>query len=133
DARLLDDDALQSRLEKPDDERLFLVAEAFRRGWTVGRLQRITGIDWWFLRKIENIVRFEERLAEGELDAERLREAKRMGFADRSIAEIRREAGLSSAATEDDVRALRLAHGIRPVYKMVDTCAAEFEASTPYY
>ena len=133
DARLLDDEALESRLAQPDDERLFLVAEAFRRGWTVERLAKLSGIDWWFLHKIENIVRFEERLAEEELDADLLREAKRMGFADRSIAEIRREAGHASWVTEDDVRALRLAHGIRPVYKMVDTCAAEFEASTPYY
>jgi carbamoyl-phosphate synthase large subunit len=129
----LDDETLNLRLAKPDDERLFLLAEAYRRGYTLEQLQRLTAIDWWFLRKIENIVRFEQRLAQEELDADLLHEAKRMGFSDRSIAEIRSQAGFAAHATEDDVRALRLKYGFRPVYKMVDTCAAEFEASTPYY
>src|SRR5690606_19857352 len=82
--------------------------------------------------KIENLVRFEGVLASSELTEELLYEAKRKGFTDRSIAEVRRDAGLSMA-TEEEVRSLRLQYGYKPVYKMVDTCAAEFEAITPYY
>lgn len=131
-ASAIDDETLRQRLINPDDERLFLLAEAYRRGYTLEQLQDLTKIDWWFLRKIENLIRFEAVLASNELTANLLYEAKRKGFTDRSIAEIRSEAGLD-LATEEEVRALRLQHGFKPVYKMVDTCAAEFEASTPYY
>ena len=128
----LDEETLAERLEKADDERLFLVAEAFRRGYDLEWVRERTKIDWWFLNKIRGLVEFEQRLKEGALTSERLLEAKRKGFSDRAIAELRREAGLGPA-TEAEVRNLRLEYGIRPVYKMVDTCAAEFEASTPYY
>ena len=131
----LDDETLRKRLVTPDDERIFLVAEAFRRGWKLQDIQDMTKIDWWFLDKIEGIVRFEERIkSEPGLTKETLYEAKRLGFADRSIAELRREANPSDPhADEAAVRAYRLELGIQPVYKMVDTCAAEFEATTPYY
>jgi carbamoyl-phosphate synthase large subunit len=131
----IDDETLRKRLATPDDERIFLVAEAFRRGWKLQDIQDMTKIDWWFLDKIEGIVRFEERIkSEPRLTQETLYEAKRLGFADRSIAELRREANPSDPhADEAAVRAYRLELGIRPVYKMVDTCAAEFEATTPYY
>lgn len=130
----LEDEALRTRLRRPDDERLFLVAEAFRRGYTLQQIQELTKIDWWFLHKLEKLVRFEQTIASGELTPELIREAKRKGFTDRAIAEIRNAAGEGlTPASEADVRAYRLEHGIKPVYKMVDTCAAEFEASTPYY
>lgn len=130
------DDVLRTRLAKPDDERLFLVAEAFRRGWTLQDIQDLTSIDWWFLDKIERIVAFEDVIRrEPGLTAETLLKAKRMGFTDRAIAELRKEGqGVTAAhADETAVREYRLQQGIKPVYKMVDTCAAEFEASTPYY
>ncbi|MBB3109084.1 carbamoyl-phosphate synthase large subunit [Paenibacillus phyllosphaerae] len=132
DAADLHDDVLRLRLQKPDDERMFLVAEGFRRGYTLQDIQDLTNIDWWFLDKIEGIVKFEDQLrAAPALTQELLYAAKRKGFSDRSIAEIRTEGG--NAANEFDIRELRLSQGLKPVYKMVDTCAAEFEATTPYY
>lgn len=135
DAASLEDAVLRTRLEKPDDERMFLVAEAFRRGYKLQEIQTITNIDWWFLDKIQSIVAFEDRMrSESTLTQQTLYEAKRKGFSDRSIAEIRREGFPNgSHTTEEDVRALRVQLNLKPVYKMVDTCAAEFEASTPYY
>ncbi|MFS0727635.1 carbamoyl-phosphate synthase large subunit [Paenibacillus sp. 1P07SE] len=134
DAEQLDDAILRTRLQKPDDERMFLVTEAFRRGYTLQEIQDLTSIDWWFLDKLEAIVKFEDRLRKQSLTDELLYEAKRMGFTDRAIAELRQEGQPGSELTrEADVRAHRLAQGLKPVYKMVDTCAAEFEASTPYY
>jgi len=136
DAHELDDDALAQRLGKADDERLFLVAEAFRRGWALQRIQDITSIDWWFLDKLERLVSFEDVIRrEPGLTFETLREAKRYGFTDRAVAELRQEGqGAAAAMTkESDIRAFRLEQGLKPVYKMVDTCAAEFEATTPYY
>ncbi|MFB9325396.1 carbamoyl-phosphate synthase large subunit [Paenibacillus aurantiacus] len=131
-AHELSDDVLRTRLQKPDDERMFLVAEAFRRGYPLQDIQDLTKIDWWFLDKLEGIVKFEDELrAAAALTPELLYQAKRKGFSDRSIAEIRTEGG--NAVNEHDIRALRLSQGLKPVYKMVDTCAAEFEATTPYY
>jgi carbamoyl-phosphate synthase large subunit len=134
DADKLEDETLRTRLEKPDDERLFLVAEAFRRGYALQDIQDLTKIDWWFLDKIEGIVNFEEELKkEASLSQEMLYQAKRKGFADRSIAELRRDGGQSSHTEEQEIREYRKELGLIPVYKMVDTCAAEFEAVTPYY
>ncbi|WP_442603799.1 carbamoyl-phosphate synthase large subunit [Paenibacillus sp. KN14-4R] len=130
---LLDKETLELRLNKPDDERLFLLAEALRRGYTIEQLHELTQIDWWFLHKLERMIRFEEQLVGSELSEELLLETKRMGFTDRAIAEIRTNAGCTTLTKEDDVRAYRLSVNIKPVYKMVDTCAAEFEATTPYY
>ncbi|PZE22625.1 carbamoyl-phosphate synthase large subunit [Paenibacillus xerothermodurans] len=131
---LLDEQTLDFRLEKPDDERMFLIAEAFRRGYELQRVQDLTKVDWWFLHKLEGLIQFEEQLKQPELTEELLREAKRKGFTDRAIAEIRSgaDAGLN-LTNEAEIRAYRLGLGLRPVYKMVDTCAAEFEATTPYY
>lgn len=135
DASSLEEDVLRTRLAKPDDERMFLVAEAFRRGFSLQELQDITKIDWWFLDKIQSIVAFEDRMRkESTLSLQTLYEAKRKGFSDRSIAEIRKEGFPNgSHTTEAEVRAFRLQNNLKPVYKMVDTCAAEFEATTPYY
>lgn len=134
-AEQLEDSVLRGRLAKADDERLFLIAEAFRRGYGLQEIQDITSIDWWFLSKIEGLVNFEDVLrSEETLSAETLYQAKRKGFTDRAIAEIRAEGRPGGAQTKEvDVRAMRLAQGLTPVFKMVDTCAAEFEASTPYY
>lgn len=131
----LDKETLEARLTKADDERLFLIAEAFRRGYALQSIHDLTGIDWWFLDKIERLVQFEQVIAANEqFTYETLYEAKRLGFTDRAIAELR-AAGqpMGTHLTEAEVTALRKEHGLRPVYKMVDTCAAEFEASTPYY
>ncbi|WP_238656030.1 carbamoyl-phosphate synthase large subunit [Paenibacillus piscarius] len=134
-AELLEDSVLRTRLAKADDERLFLIAEAFRRGYELQEIQDITKVDWWFLSKIEGLVKFEDVLrAEETLSADTLYQAKRKGFTDRAIAEIRAEGRPGGAFTkESEVRVMRLQQGLVPVFKMVDTCAAEFEASTPYY
>lgn len=130
----LDKEVLDQRLAKPDDERIFLIAEALRRGYTVQQLQDLTKVDWWFLHKLEGLIKFEAELLQPELSEELLREAKRKGFTDRAIAEIRSQADQELILTKEaDVRAYRLSLNVNPVYKMVDTCAAEFEATTPYY
>jgi carbamoyl-phosphate synthase large subunit len=121
----LPDNLLRERIQTADDERLFLLAEAFKRGWTVETLHDLSKIDRFFLEKIAGIVRMAQSLAEG-LDGDKLREAKRLGLTDRTIA---RYAGIS----EEEVYARRMGQDLRPVYKMVDTCAAEFSAATPYY
>lgn len=130
---LIDKETLESRLQKPDDERLFLLAEAYRRGYSVDQLQNLTKIDWWFLNKLEGLIKYEKEIAASELTDELIFEIKRKGFTDRAIAEIRTLAGCTTFINEADVRNYRLKQNIKPVYKMVDTCAAEFEASTPYY
>jgi carbamoyl-phosphate synthase large subunit len=130
---LLDQETLELRLVKPDDERMFLIAEAFRRGYTVDQVQDLTKIDWWFLNKLDGLIKYESKIGAGELTPGLMLEIKRKGFTDRAIAEIRSLAGTSSYTKEADVRKLRLEQNVKPVYKMVDTCAAEFEATTPYY
>src|SRR5256714_13465972 len=112
---------------QPTDDRLWRVFAALRRGAPVDLIHERTRIDRWFLRKIARIVRFAEEDLQGRTPTPALlRAAKRMGFADADIATL---TGMLAA----DVRRLRAQWGIRPVYKMVDTCAAEFEAVTPYF
>ncbi|HEY7624752.1 MAG TPA: carbamoyl-phosphate synthase large subunit, partial [Candidatus Limnocylindria bacterium] len=109
------------------DDRLWRVFAALRRGATVDEVHERTRIDRWFLRKMAGIVRFAEDELQGKTPTpDLLRRAKRLGFADSDIATLM---GMLAA----DVRRLRAQWGIRPVYKMVDTCAAEFEAVTPYF
>jgi len=115
---------LKDLLEKPTDDRIFALYEALKRGFSVEEIAELSGIDPFFIQKIEKIVQFEVRL-KGDLDGN-LRSAKRLGFADEQIAEI---AGRSS----EEIADLRREKGIIPTYKMVDTCAAEFEAKTPYF
>ena len=124
----LSDDVLRERLIHPDDQRLFLLAEAFRRGLNLEEVHRLTQIDPFFLRKIAGLVAMEQKLqAAGEpLDRETLWQAKRAGFSDTRIAAL-------CGTTAQEIRRLRQIYGIRPVYKMVDTCAGEFPAQTPYY
>ncbi len=123
----LDEERLADRLENPDDERLFILGEALRRGWPVDRVAAVSGVDPFFVAKIGGLVGLRAGLAEGAaLDPATLLRAKRKGLSDRAIGRV---AGLAESA----VRAERARAGIRPVYKMVDTCAGEFAARTPYY
>lgn len=124
--KALSDEEIHDRIKLIDDERCFVIAEAMRRGITIEEIHRITKIDNWFLSKIQNIVKMERALETHELTASLLRKAKKMGFADKTIA-------ARVGKTEFEIRDLRKAWGIIPTYKMVDTCAAEFEAATPYY
>ncbi|WIM39010.1 carbamoyl-phosphate synthase large subunit [Paenibacillus sp. PK4536] len=135
DAEHIEDSVLDERLAKADDERLFLVAEAFRRGYSLEQIQQLTNIDWWFLDKIERIVAYESVISsEGTLSDETLYMAKRLGFTDRSIAELRNiNHPEDPMNNEHSIRAYRKENNMMPVFKMVDTCAAEFEATTPYY
>ncbi|MCK8825321.1 carbamoyl-phosphate synthase large subunit [Fuchsiella alkaliacetigena] len=118
---------IKEYLVSADDERIFVVAEALRRGWSVAEIHQITMIDEFFLWKLKNIIDHEQKLEEvEELTAEYLQTVKELGFSDRDIAALR-------GVTEDEIRELRAELEVEPVYKMVDTCAAEFEAETPYY
>jgi carbamoyl-phosphate synthase large subunit len=122
----LDNDQLRERLKNADDERMFIVAEAFNRGFTIDDIWQITRIDKYFLKKMKNIIDFAMRLKKEELDPDLLREAKKIGFSDSEIASLK-------DLTECEVRTMRKQQGIIPTYKLVDTCAAEFDAVTPYF
>ena len=126
DIMALSTEDLDRDLKKVDDRRIYRIAEALRRGKSIEKLSEITGIDIWFIDKIARITEMEKALSENGLDAELLKEAKRMHFPDGVIA-------LLTGTSEEEVKKLRLENGIVAAYKMVDTCAAEFEASTPYY
>ena len=117
---------IEERLVNIDDQRLFVVAEALRRGFSPEKINAITKYDIWFLDRLQTIVDMEDALEKGRLDADTLREAKEMGFADSWIAAL-------AGKERKEIKALRESFGIRPAFKMVDTCAAEFEAQTPYY
>ena len=120
---------LRKRAVHPDDERLFDVAEMLRRGYLVDKIAEITGMDKFFLHKIKRIVDWEEALKTmqlADLDEATLRAYKKMGFADQGMAQL-------LGCTAQDIYERRKELGILPVFKMVDTCAGEFEAVTPYY
>ena len=117
---------LQDRLKKVDDQRIFVIAEALRKGMDYDTIHEITMIDHWFIDKLSIIVEMEQALKKGPLTVELLKEAKRIEFPDNVIA------GLTEK-TEEEIKKMRYENGIVAAYKMVDTCAAEFEASTPYY
>lgn len=123
----LDDDRLWEKLRACDDERIYCIAELLRRNLAdTERLHEETRIDRWFLHKIEGLVRLEQRLSEEETVPELIREAKLRGFTDEAILKL---TGIDRAVLQD----IRLCHDIYPVYKVVDTCAGEFDALTPYY
>ena len=111
---------------QPNDERLWALLSALRRGVGPEEISCITGIDPWFTRAFESIANMEHRLLSENLNAQLMWEAKRLGFGDEKI-------GILTDRTEEEVRKLRRDWDLRPVYKMVDTCAAEFEAQTPYF
>lgn len=120
------DEDIIGLLENVDDKRMYVIAEAIRRGISYDKIHSVTMIDEWFIDKFSNIVKMEKRLAEEPMTKELMLEAKRIEFPDTVIAKL-------TNRTEKEVKALRNEYGIHASFKMVDTCAAEFEASTPYY
>jgi len=122
----VDRDEILRALRVPNDKRLTAVRTAFRSGLSLEEIHEASRIDRWFLENIRQLIDFEEELKSRPLTAELLREAKTLGYSDRQIA-------CAARMTPAEVESLRAENGIRPVYKLVDTCAAEFEAKTPYY
>ena len=122
----LTDEELQEELAVVDDRRIWKIAEAIRRGMGYEEIHYITKIDKWFIDKIAILVEMEQKLQNSSLNAETLREAKRLEFPDSVIARL-------TGNTERQIHDMRLEYGITASYKMVDTCAAEFAAETPYY
>lgn len=119
-------DYIKERIKAQDDERLFFIGEAIRRGTSLEEIHDMTKIDFFFLNKFKNIIEMEHALKANKGDIDYLKFAKRFGFSDRVIAH-------RFETTEENVYRLRQQHNIFPVYKMVDTCAAEFESTTPYF
>ncbi|HLA28061.1 MAG TPA: carbamoyl-phosphate synthase large subunit [Syntrophales bacterium] len=117
---------LQTRLSQPNSLRLFYIAAALRKGMSISEIHRLTRIDSWFLSQMQEIVAAEGIIAASAPSDDLLREAKSWGFSDRRLGELWNR-------TEAEIRQLRFERDITPVYKLVDTCAAEFEAYTPYY
>ena len=118
---------IHEMLHRVDDRRIFVIAEALRRGIPAEEIHDITKVDIWFIDKINNIVQEEKLLREApEITKEMMQEAKRMEFPDKVIAQI-------TGKKEKEIKELRYGYGIHASYKIVDTCAAEFEAETPYY
>ncbi|MCX4269418.1 MAG: carbamoyl-phosphate synthase large subunit [Lachnospiraceae bacterium] len=126
DFRHLTEKELEKALHRVDDRRIFVIAEALRRGISYPVIHEITKIDSWFLDKIAVLVEMEQRLKEEPLTEELLKEAKRLEFPDSVI-------GRLTEKTEREIKELRESYQIRAAFKMVDTCAAEFAAETPYY
>ena len=114
------------QLEVVDDRRIWLIAEAIRKGISYEEIHAITKIDIWFIDKIAILVEMEQALKTQELTVDLLKEAKRIEFPDNVIARL-------TGKTEAEIKEMRYANGITAAYKMVDTCAAEFDAATPYY
>ncbi len=129
------EDMLVRKLAVPSQGRLYYVRYAFKMGWSIARVHELTRIDPWFLREISELVAFEDTLCAVKslesLSRETMFEAKRLGYSDAQLANL--YLGEISPTTILKVRAYRKRLGIQPVYKLVDTCAAEFEAATPYY
>jgi carbamoyl-phosphate synthase large subunit len=125
-ALAVDHDEILRALRIPNDKRVPAIRTAFRAGLSLEEIHEATRIDRWFLENMRELVDFEEELKSRPLTKELLREAKALGYSDRQIA-------CAARMNEAEVLALRSEHGIQPVYKLVDTCAAEFEAKTPYY
>ena len=124
-----DIEVIKDKLKNPTDERLFYIYDAIRLGISIEEIHELTGIHPFFLYKIKNICEMEkklERMSIDNIDAETLREAKKLGFSDKQLAYLLK-------TTEEEIRKIRKKYKIEPVYKFVDTCAAEFEAATPYY
>lgn len=111
----------------PNSKRIFHMAQAYRQGWSVEKLEQVTQIAPWFLEQFKEIIDFEKHIAAPEqLDRETLQKAKRLGFSDQAIARIRE-------TTDNEIRAQRWSEGLVPGFSQVDTCAGEFASETPYY
>ena len=117
---------LKERLKVVDDQRIYVIAEAIRKGIDYDSIHEITKIDHWFIDKVAILVEMEQALKKGPLTIPLLKEAKRIAFPDNVISRL-------TGIPEEEIKKLRYENGIVAAYKMVDTCAAEFEASTPYY
>lgn len=126
DANSITNELIEKRIRKAGDERLFYIAEAFRRGVTKEQIHDWSKIDLFFLMKIEKIIKFEDKIKGNPFELTTLQKAKEMGFSDAEIAKL-------WGTSELEVYELRKQAEIIPVYKMVDTCAAEFESATPYF
>jgi carbamoyl-phosphate synthase large subunit len=122
----ISDEKLKQRLREADDERIFIIAEAFARSFTIDEIWEITRIDKYFLKKIKNIIDFALNFHTQPLTRQNLQEAKKLGLSDLEIANI-------LGKSELEIRQLRHQLGVKPTYKQVDTCAAEFDAQTPYF
>lgn len=122
----LTDEEILERCQKPDDQLLFILAEGLRRGLSLEQIQKASSWNLYFLTAIERIVRMSDILQSSPWDGELFLKAKRMGFADRELARLWQ-------TTEKEIYAYRQEKGVQPVFKMVDTCAGEFEALTPYF
>ena len=122
----LDDEELTRQLAVVDDRRIWVIAEALRRGFSYDKIHEITKIDKWFIDKLCILIEMETALKTQPLTVELLKEAKRIEFPDNVIARL-------TGKTEEEIKDMRYANGITAAYKMVDTCAAEFAAETPYY
>ncbi|HEL1204492.1 TPA: carbamoyl-phosphate synthase large subunit [Streptococcus equi subsp. zooepidemicus] len=122
----ISDHKLVAHIVRAQDDRLFYLSEALRRGYSIEELAGLTKIDLFFLDKLRHIVELEQELVKKPVDIDLLTEAKRYGFSDQKIAELWQ----TDAAS---IRRLRRAYRVLPVYKMVDTCAAEFDSQTPYF
>ena len=122
----LDEEALRRQLSVVDDRRIWVIAEAIRRGFSYEEIHDITKIDVWFIDKLAILVEMEQALQSQPLTVELLQEAKRIEFPDNVIARL-------TGRTEQEIKDMRYANGIVAAFKMVDTCAAEFAAETPYY
>ena len=122
----LDHDALLEQLHVVDDRRIWVIAEALRRGISYEEIHAITKIDLWFIDKLAILVEMEDQLKKGPLTSELLKEAKRIEFPDNVISRL-------TGVSQEEIKSMRHANNIRAAYKMVDTCAAEFAAETPYY
>lgn len=122
----LGDEELSRRCAEPDDQQLFVLAEGLKRGWSAVRLAEMSGWNQYFLNAVKRIVEMTEELASYPWDEAKMRQAKGLGIADLEIAQLWQ-------TTEHDIYRYRQEHGILPIFKMVDTCAGEFEAVTPYF
>ncbi|OGV65511.1 MAG: carbamoyl phosphate synthase large subunit [Lentisphaerae bacterium RIFOXYA12_FULL_48_11] len=126
------DDEIKALLVRPTARRVFVIRAAFKRGWSVEKINKLTGIDLWFLRHLEELVAYEDEIKKtGSIagivkNPALFRQAKEFGYSDRQLAYLLK-------ATEDEVRAARETVALLPVYGLVDTCAAEFTAFTPYF
>jgi carbamoyl-phosphate synthase large subunit len=119
------DEDIERELSSATDARLYMIADALRRGMSIGRVCELTNWDPFFVKKVQEIIETEDKLKK-KLDDETLKHAKRLGFSDEYI-------GLLTDKDERTIRNMRAARNVKPVFKMVDTCAAEFEAATPYF
>ncbi len=122
----IDEDALTEKLAVPNQDRLFYIKRALEKGMSLAEITNLTGVDPWFLDQMLELTEFEDRFSAGQGDGDDLLKAKKLGYSDVQIANM-------TGSTELEVRAARHKHGLKPTYKLVDTCAAEFEAYTPYF